>query len=313
MTRPRAAILLYHRVGSPATDVYGMSIPAREFRAGMAHLREHYQPMALDELALRAASASLPDRTVAVTFDDGYLDNFVEASPILSEFRVPATFFIPTGGVNDDHEFWWDTLERLFVAPQTSLPRELRIDLPEGARSFSTGTTAERLSTHAALYPVLVVLPPVERGPIITSLVEWSGWRSSPARPQQRMRPREIVELASRAGHQVGAHTIEHSMLPRQSREIQRAEIDGNRRALEALLDRPVGTFAYPFGAFSDETVEIVREASFGVAVTCESRCLESGADLLRLPRLEVTPSNSADFANWLARGFASDAPTFVP
>jgi peptidoglycan/xylan/chitin deacetylase (PgdA/CDA1 family) len=309
---PRAAILLYHRVGSPATDVYGMSIPVREFRAGMAHLREHYHPMSLDELASRVASASFPDRTVAVTFDDGYLDNFVDASPILSEFGVPATFFIPTGGVDDDREFWWDTLERVFAAPQSSLPAELRIDLPEGTCSFATGTPAERLSTHAALYPVLVVLPPTERDPIITSLVDWSGLPSPPGRPPQRMRPRDILELAARRGHQVGAHTIEHSMLPRQTREVQRLEIDGNRRALEELLARPVGTFAYPFGAFGDETVELVRESSFRVAVTCESRCVESGADLLRLPRLEVTPGNAANFGTWLDSCFRAEAPTFV-
>src|SRR5262249_61697070 len=131
----------------PTTDVYGMSIPVREFRAGMGHLREHYHPMPLDELAHRAASASLPDRAVAGTFDDGYLDNLVEASPLLSEFGMPATFFIPTGGVDDDREFWWDTLERLFVAPQSSLPAELRIDLLQGAPSFPTATPPHRPTT----------------------------------------------------------------------------------------------------------------------------------------------------------------------
>ena len=101
-------------------------------------------------------------------------------------------------------------------------------------------------------------------------------------------------------------------MLPRQSRELQRSEIKANRRALEELLDYPVDTFAYPFGAFGDETVDLVRESSFKVAVTCESRCLQSGEDLLRLPRLEVRPANSAAFGTWLDNCFRAEAPTFV-
>ena len=119
------------------------------------------------------------------------------------------------------------------------------------------------------------------------------------------MTPEEIQALASRAGHAIGAHTARHLMLPRQSLDVQRREIDESRRTLEALLDRPVRSFAYPFGAFSDETVRVVRDSSFDLAVTCEDTLVSSGADPMRLPRLDAASRSVGDFAEWLEQRFS--------
>jgi peptidoglycan/xylan/chitin deacetylase (PgdA/CDA1 family) len=311
VTTSRAAILLYHRVGSPETDVYGLSIPAPEFRAQMAHLRACYHPMSLEELVAAARADSIPDHAVAVTFDDGYLDNFVQASPVLTEFAVPATFFIATGGVDDDREFWWDALERVFFR-STALPTTLQIDLPEGVEAFATATPEERLNAHATIYRALVGKPAHVRDEAIGALLGWSGLPPGPDVPRQRMDRREIVALAGREGHDVGAHTVEHLLLPQQSREVQRQEIEQSKQALQLLLGRPVNAFAYPFGAFDDETVNIVRDVSFKLAVTCESQCVERGAKPLQLPRLEVTSGHSPNFDQWLRDRLRSETPTFV-
>lgn len=307
----RAAILLYHRVGSPETDVHGLSIPATEFRAQMAHLRECYHPMSLEALVTAARAGNIPDGAVAVTFDDGYLDNLVEASPVLTEFAVPATFFIVTGGLDDDREFWWDALERVFIR-STVLPQTLRIDLPHGLEAFATCTPEERLNAHAMIYRALVGKPAHVRDEAVGALLAWSGLPPRPNVPRRRMDRHEVVALAGREGHDVGAHTVEHLLLPQQSRDVQRQEIEQSRQALQVLLARPVGAFAYPFGAFDDETVGAVRDASFELAVTCESQCVKHGANPLQLPRFEVTPGHSPNFDQWLRDRLRSETPTFV-
>ena len=118
------------------------------------------------------------------------------------------------------------------------------------------------------------------------------------------MRANEIAALADRSGHAVGAHTARHVMLPRQSRAVQRDEIESSRRALEVLVDRPVRAFAYPFGAYDDQVVAEVRAASFDVALTCDATPIVGGVDALRVPRLEVTPQHAANFDEWLAAKF---------
>ncbi len=91
-------------------------------------------------------------------------------------------------------------------------------------------------------------------------------------------------------------------MLPRQPVGVQREEINGCRLRLEALIGRRVSEFAYPFGAFSEETIEVVRGLGWTTAVTCEADMLTPGGDPLRLPRLEVSREAAPDFGGWLAR-----------
>src|SRR5205085_9799910 len=88
------AIVSYHRVADLRPDSHALCTPPDVFRAHMAHLREHYVPIGVDELLSAAASGTIPERAVAVTLDDGYLDALTTASPILMESGIPATFFV---------------------------------------------------------------------------------------------------------------------------------------------------------------------------------------------------------------------------
>jgi len=296
-----AAILLYHRVNTAESDVHGLSIPPREFRAHMAHLRDRYRPMPLDALVAAASEGPVPAGAIAVTFDDGYVDNETAASPILSEFGVPATFFITTDRLGGDYEFWWDTLERILLAPDASLPIELRIDLPTGAQSFETRTSEQRLAVHSTIYHAIVGCPGAVRDHVIDALMSWSGAPAVVNPANRRMNTGEIRALAARDGHAIGAHSVRHLMLPRQARAVQREEIEESRRTLETLLARRVSAFAYPFGACSTDTIDAVRAASFEIALTCDDTPLTPRGDPLRLPRLEVTPRHAARFGDWLA------------
>ena len=279
-----------------------MSIAPRAFREQMGHLREHYHPMPLDALVAAIRDGPAPPGSIAVTFDDGYLDNYTEASPVLLEFGVPATFFVTTERLNDDYEFWWDALEGVLLASGSAVPRELRISLPDGLRTFATGSRDDRMAAHLAIYHALVGSPAGARDEAIDALRRWSGGPALISLASRRMKAAEIVALAAREGHAIGAHSVRHLMLPRQPAEVQREEIEASRRTLEMLLARRVSAFAYPFGAYSEETIDLVRAASFEMAVTREEGLSTRGTDLLRLPRLEVTPQNVAQFGDWLRR-----------
>ena len=101
--RPGAAAVRSHRAANPAIDriahptpdSHALCTPPDEFRAHMTWLRRHCLPMALDAL-VAAAAGCIPERAVAVTLDDGYLDAFA-ASDILLAADVPATFFVNSG------------------------------------------------------------------------------------------------------------------------------------------------------------------------------------------------------------------------
>ena len=85
-------------------------------------LARDYRVIPLDEL-LRTPAGDLPPRAVALTFDDGYLDNLVEyAAPVLERAGLPATFFLTSGWLGRPGEYWWDTLERVLLLNESVPP-----------------------------------------------------------------------------------------------------------------------------------------------------------------------------------------------
>ncbi len=296
-----AAVLLYHRVADSTPDTHGLCVPRAAFRAQMAHLRDRYHPMPLGDLVAAARENRVPAGAIAVTFDDGYADNYRDASPVLDEYGVPATFFVTTDRLGQDGEFWWDALERSLLSPVSPVPSEIRIDLPGGSRVFTLGSAEERRTAHSEIYSAIAGARGDVRDSVIDAIVRACGGGAPRPAEQRRMTPDEIVSMASRHGHTIGAHTARHVMLPRQPADVQRHEIESSRLALETLLGRPVREFAYPYGAYDTDVVDQVRAASFAIAVTCDESPLVPLTDPLRVPRLEVTPSRSANFTGWLA------------
>ncbi len=91
--RPGMRILMYHRVCK--NDKYDqLTVDPDKFSEQIRYLSEHYRIISLDNVIAELESGSIKKNTVAVTFDDGYLDNLVYAIPILEKYKVPATIFI---------------------------------------------------------------------------------------------------------------------------------------------------------------------------------------------------------------------------
>jgi hypothetical protein len=99
-------------------------------------------------------SQSLPngdieDRSVAITFDDGYADNLHNARPLLERYGMPATFFLTSGYIGREREFWWDELERLILQPGT-LPEVLDVSVNGSTYKWKLGKAAHYSSEEAA-------------------------------------------------------------------------------------------------------------------------------------------------------------------
>jgi len=222
-----------------------------------------------------------------VTFDDGYLDNFEIASPIAAELGVPLTFFVSGAPTEEPREAWWSTAERILLEEEP-IPERLLLELDDGELSMPTRTDAERRAALHALHGRLLDAGPQRIDAIVEALVGWSGLEL-PARHSHRlMTAPELVELAARPGHAIGAHGLQHLLLPAQSREVKALELGGSKVALERILDASVQLLAYPYGGCDVETTEVADELGFAVACTVEPEAVHAHSDPLRLPRLEL-------------------------
>jgi peptidoglycan/xylan/chitin deacetylase (PgdA/CDA1 family) len=114
----RVSILCYHRVDDRLKD--NVTLGLEQFDQQIALLKRHYQVVRADAIVRGEIDRSSARPIVAVTFDDGYLDNYANAHPILKKHGVPATFFVSTGIVDTDREFQHDIDKNVRGLPNMS-------------------------------------------------------------------------------------------------------------------------------------------------------------------------------------------------
>jgi peptidoglycan/xylan/chitin deacetylase (PgdA/CDA1 family) len=261
----------------------------------MAYLRQNFRPIGLEELLRAAACGRIPEGAVAVTIDDGYLDALTAASPILTELDVPATFFVNTDRLDEEHERWWDLLERVFRSEAT-LPPLLALNLDGHELRMATTTAVQRADALRALNDTAWPFDASAREDLARYVLSWSGDDASPRMTHRVLTRDELLALADRPGHTIGAHTTHHLALTTHPAETKQREVFENKAALEHILRRPVHLFSYPYGELDAETLTVVNAAGFRAAVTVETGLVSAGVNRLRLPRNEITANDHGRF-----------------
>ena len=271
----------------------------------MALVAENYRPVALSELVAGLRSGRIPDRSVAITFDDGYVDNLERGLPVLERLGVPATIYIATGYIGSDAPFWWDEAEDLLVGAGAR-PDRLELPIGHGRLALATATVEEReTALDNGVQPALRESTPEAIESALRALRAWAG---RPAEPRAReeagraLRAEELARLERSELIDVGAHTRRHPSLRALSPAAAGAEIAGSRDDLERLLDRSPSHFSYPFGDRRRVTSRLAKEARFTSAVAVEQAMpVTSRSDPYALPRTQAIEEDIALFEARLA------------
>lgn len=295
---PAGAILCYHRVAEISPDTFGLCVPPPLFRAHMAHLRETCHPVSLEGLLRGLDAGDLPERAVAVTFDDGYRDA-LEAAPILEQLGVPATFFVNSQSLDERHEAWQEVLERIFLDGGT-IPGRLELSLGGAPLVLVTAGGEGRRAAFDALYHLGRALSPLGRTNLVQQVSAWSALALAPRDSHRVLLADELRDLAARPGVVVGSHGVHHLLLPLHAPSLQRDEIREDKAALERVLRTPVRAFAYPYGGRTRETIELARQAGFVCAVSTRPALVHAWDDPLDLPRLEIEAYGADELARRL-------------
>jgi peptidoglycan/xylan/chitin deacetylase (PgdA/CDA1 family) len=280
--RHSAALLVlgFHRVLAAPDPLLPNEPDAEHFAALLRLLSRHFKPIALEDAMRRLSDGSLPPRSVAVTFDDGYANNLTVAQPLLEHAGVPATVFVAPGFAHDGVMFNDLVIEAVRSARHS-------LDLAElGLARVELHDAASRLSAIDEVIRNLKPLQPNQRIERTMQLMNATG----ATRPTGLMLTEGQIRELHRRGVAIGAHTVSHPILSSVDAETAREEIAGSRRALERILDAPVRLFAYPNGRpgmdYSRLHVDQVRQAGFELAVTTSWGAATRGVDPLQIPRV---------------------------
>lgn len=284
-----AIILGYHRVANVVRDEYEICVTLDHFAEQMEVVSRYLHPVSLSMLVQYLRAGTIPQKTVAVTFDDGYSDNLYQAKPILEKYAVPATVFVCTG--YSGKEFWWDELERLVMSSQADLHTlrllvgEDRFAWDQSNARIGAGDREDRSRFHHALYHFLLPLDKADQNHVLNKIRGWSGISPDETPASRAMDHHELVQLVDGGLIELGSHTRNHLMLPLLSRAQKREEIIIGKRDLELLLGKQIDGFAYPNGRASEDVKKIVQEAGFTFACTSLHDVVRPGKDKYEMTR----------------------------
>lgn len=276
---PRLLVLMYHRVLPPdhpdrRTEQPGMYVSPRTLAMHLEMLRQQgFELTHLDDW-LRAAAGGqpLPARACAITFDDGWRDNFDHAYPVLKQAGAPATIYLVTDLVGTRYSFWPNALARILAARGLDVAR-----IDAEIMRYKSSHSDEQM--HA----LVAEMGGTQAGD--RDLMSWDEIRAMQA-----------------GGVRFGSHTRRHTRLVDGTDEITlRDEVLGSRATLERELGSAPQTFCYPNGDTSVDAVALVKSAYSG-AVTTRSGWHAPGADAHLIRRIGVHEDISADQAGFVAR-----------
>ncbi len=235
-------ILMFHRF----TDVPARRIDSAGVLSGafFDSLIGYIRATGPEIIALRDVPRAIAEKRnfVCLTMDDGCRDNAEIALPILRHHRAPATIFVPSGVLDRSLDAWWLQVEEIAKTesdPPAAYDRmlaEISHD-PEALERLRSSFPAHQAALNDRYFMNISEIQAIDKDPLI----------------------------------EIGGHTLSHPLLRALPDEEAYREIVQNKKDLEDLLNRPVETFAYPFGnaqACGDREFALAQKAGYKVAVT---------------------------------------------
>jgi peptidoglycan/xylan/chitin deacetylase (PgdA/CDA1 family) len=267
--RDSLLVLNYHRIGNPDEDLFDpgvFSATAEEFDNQITYLKSRVSLVTLEE-ALSFIDGGKIEKTgrcrLLITFDDGYLDNYEIAFPILRAHGAQGVFFLATSMVGSSEVPWWDRIAYLMKTAQRRrftlhYPADLAVDVDKNGLE-------ESLREVLKLYKRPENSDPAR---FIQELAEEAKGKELPGTLRRFLNWDEAREMI-RGGMAIGSHTHSHHVLSQLEPDRQYEELSKSRAIFKQELGVETDVLAYPVGArtsFTAETQNAARESGYRAA-----------------------------------------------
>lgn len=283
----RLSILIFHRVLAERDPLFPNEPDIARFDKIISWVNQWFNVLPLDEAVQHLKNGTLPARAAAITFDDGYADNLICATPILKKHGLSATFFIATGFL-DGGRMWNDTvIESIRSASKTN------IDCTNlGLGKILISTIEQKQAALERLIPAIKHLSVNQRTDSVARIADACAGKL----PTDLMLTSEQVRGMRASGMGIGAHTVNHPILTKIDDQLARQEIVDSSDCLNAILNERISLFAYPNGKLGSDYnkghAEIIKSLGFDAAFATNWSTCNSASNLYQLPRF--TPWDNA-------------------
>ena len=295
-------------------EIKGMDISL--FRQQIEYLKDNFSIVTMEQvLDVIGGTGKLPEQALLLTFDDGYIDNYTFAFPVLSEFGVQGSFFIPgktfvTHQLLDVNKIHYilasaNILELVEdVKRQMDYYRGQEFDYASTDELFYEYATANRFDVKETIFVkrmLQTVLPERLRNIISSNLFGKYVGVTEEQLAYELYMSEDQIRTMKKHGMFIGIHGYDHYWLGNLPIEQMEQDISMALEALNEFIDRKQWVMNFPYGNYSPDVLEYIKSKGACVGLTTEVRVADLDKDnALTLPRLDCNdfPPKSENYAN---------------
>lgn len=297
---PRLWILMYHRILPQSDSRFqaeepGMVITPSTLDMHLSVLTSYFDVVSLGDWVDSAIQGKpLPKNACAITFDDGWLDNYEYAFPVLQKHRAPATVFVVSHMMGTHQLFWPNRVAQLLQQPSEALRQIPWLTQLVGDTQLDRETQAN------AIYQ-LKTMPDEE---IIARLDDAEQRLGLPAADHPSLMNWDQVRDMSASGLiEIGSHTTRHIRLRDEiDTGVLERELRDSKTFIEKNIGKPVSLFCYPNGDWTPSAKAAVKKYYAAAVTTAKGINSVSNLDTAILHRIGVHEDASATKRQFLSR-----------
>lgn len=305
-TRNEANVLIYHGIADDTLPFpLWTQMEEKRFEQHIKYISENCRCISASELKQALKQKRLEPYTVVVTFDDGFASNFYRALPILEHYNVPATVFVSSGFTNKSKLIWADKLISTIILTNKN---KLIFD----NKDYSLVTIEQKDMARKKIGSILKRYPSHEIDEKIEKVLELTDIKDIDILNAdfydnfRLLNEKELQKLSSSDLIEIGAHTVNHTILSRLSDEDACEEITQSKKQLENVIGKPVTSFAYPNGGIGDYNnshAKMLEEAGYDMVFTSIVGTVKTNSNQFDLNRIGIGSEINVNNLSYIIKG----------
>tara|TARA_E500000178_G_C17023515_1_gene756745 strand:- start:1822 stop:2748 length:927 start_codon:yes stop_codon:yes gene_type:complete len=288
-------ILLYHGV----TDVVSNGIENysrkhldfKLFQNQMRLLKSKYNVISMDDVFyMKRNNLKFPKRSVAITFDDGFENNYSIAAPILDKFKVPATFYICANIVNSETMFWVDKIEDCINRTKT---KQIIISLGGRKKIFKLDTYKKKIKCVEIIKNYCKKIKVKQKDRIINDLINRTFVlpKITTSKNYEKLKWNQVKKMYKNSLFTIGSHSLNHEILSMQNKEQMKKDVSKSLQIFNKKLNTEIRHFSYPEGQKNHYNEYIIKFLKKSGILICPSAVIGQNSrqiDLFNLRRCMI-------------------------
>jgi peptidoglycan/xylan/chitin deacetylase (PgdA/CDA1 family) len=288
----RAPVLMYHRVLADSNNLPffihpGMFVTPSTLEKQIVYLKEKFNIIFLDDLVDKFLLKENIGGYCSITFDDGWVDNYTNAFPLLLKYHIPATIFITTGFMDTEKLFWPE--EICYYLDLFLIKKPNHTGASTSFKKYTEEMSRYQYCNREVLFDKAVErLKEYSQDEREEILNRFRSIYSTGSFPRQMLSWDEAKEMLMSGLVRFGSHTDNHVILDQVGDASINNEITVSRDKIQNRLGIKVRTFAYPNGNHNENIHKILAANGFDIAVTTRKGYLGPEISPIEIPRIGI-------------------------